>query len=46
MKLSAYRDAVMIKVPGGHQTFRLVVLVGAQKKAVVLVVDCLDRHVE
>ena len=42
----AYRDAVMIEVPGGHQPFRLAVLVGAQKKAVVLVLNCLDRHVE
>ena len=47
MKRSVYRDAVVIEVLAAeHQTFRLVVLVGAQKKAVVLVLDCLDRHVE
>ena len=36
----------MIEAPGGHQPYRLAVHVGAQKKAVVLVLDCLDRHVE
>ena len=46
MKFLTYRDAVMTEVPGGQQPFRLAVLVGAQKKAVVLVLDCLDRHVE
>ena len=46
MEFMSYRDAVMIEVPGGLQHFRLAVLVGAQKKAVVLALDCLDRHVE
>ena len=46
MGFLSYRDAVMIEVPGGHQPVRRVVLVGAQKKAGVLVLDCLDRHVE
>ena len=46
MGFLSYRDAVMIEVPGGHQPVRLVELVGAQKKAVVLALDCLDRHVE
>ena len=46
MDFLAYRDAVMIEVLGGLQSVRLAVLVGTQKKAVVLVLDCLDRHVE
>ena len=46
LELLAYRDAVMVVVPAWLQPFWLAVLVGAQKKTLVLVLYWLDRHVE